>query len=664
MPDTKCAAWYCIRCRNDPEVSDNLVKVHDFPEGHRLLQWELAVRSGHRNHFNAHASSWLCSDHFEPHCYDSQHRLRPEAVPTLFYIPTWEEENSDPDDIDILKRRRLRKILIEEHVERDWNGVQRRSASYFVLPLQFKPAHRGGAAKPGPAFSKNHRKMDLADGHHSAAMVDEEDFGEYTDEAIFGFNRKRYQCIRLLNTEPSGSSLDKMQVPVGTTLKECSVVIRPLEDIAKTQGVYATRDHVARPAIELEDPLYFASGSLDSIGASIRSKSVARRKNMSGKRSTAFLDDEDRGNRRLKAKYPVRTAVKSAVPKLVALDHRYSRDSRFEGCDPEQDPYRLRFKISELANKLKLQTRCLRRVEEKERRAQTKLKFAEEAISEYQKREGVSVLVPAKNLDNPIAREVVLCILRNGGTRHKQYSDLVKDFCKALIDINGKSYAVLRHVLGLPTERHLRLHKPKNDESLQEALSAVPGDDGRKTFNGAPGEVRRGIPLILTEDEFHAIGEDFEYNDYDLDTNRETLADLEEDGYETSLLANPPVVLGDPGSSRSPAKPGTSGTKRKKRRKNVPDDDDPDFELMESDDEDPRVTGKRGKWSKGKSSPKDKIQTPSFSVTVNQPAWQQPAQYYQQTDGSIHYVQTIPFDAAQQKSTYDLTNIIDFSQYH
>ena len=86
---------------------------------------------------------------------------------------------------------------------------------------------------------------------------------------------------------------------------------------------------------------------------------------------------------------------------------------------------------------------------------QKRLDQAELAIAEYQKREGLAALASIRRLENPIAREILLCIIRNSGSHRsgKQYTDLVKDFCKVICDINPKAYSVIRHVLNLPIER-------------------------------------------------------------------------------------------------------------------------------------------------------------------------------------------------------------------
>ena len=92
-----CCAWYCSNrdtkgCREPPYY----LQFYSLPIGNKFLRqkWITAISSGRRDNFIPTKTSVLCSIHFEDSAFvdPGRNTLKPEAVPTLFYIPNYAEE--------------------------------------------------------------------------------------------------------------------------------------------------------------------------------------------------------------------------------------------------------------------------------------------------------------------------------------------------------------------------------------------------------------------------------------------------------------------------------------------------------------------------------------------------------------------------------------------
>ena len=97
-----CSAWYCSNLARAAyrEPPMNIHCFH-FPSSNYnpelRKKWIVAVSSGRRDGFNPTNTAVLCSIHFEntdfvDNFVGGRKKLKPEAVPTLFYIPSFTEE--------------------------------------------------------------------------------------------------------------------------------------------------------------------------------------------------------------------------------------------------------------------------------------------------------------------------------------------------------------------------------------------------------------------------------------------------------------------------------------------------------------------------------------------------------------------------------------------
>jgi hypothetical protein len=99
-----CSAWYCSNLAR-ASYREPPLNIHCFhfpsanfdPELRK--KWIVAVSSGRRDGFNPSENAVLCSIHFENSDFldnfvGGRTKLKPKAVPTLFYIPNFKEEQS------------------------------------------------------------------------------------------------------------------------------------------------------------------------------------------------------------------------------------------------------------------------------------------------------------------------------------------------------------------------------------------------------------------------------------------------------------------------------------------------------------------------------------------------------------------------------------------
>jgi THAP domain len=104
-----CSAWYCFN-RDSPEFREPPLNIRffRFPKNETLRQkWTVAVSSGRRDGFKPNDSSILCSIHFELSDFSEISQrlvLRPDAVPTLFFVPNSDEERRMKEPNEVRKK--------------------------------------------------------------------------------------------------------------------------------------------------------------------------------------------------------------------------------------------------------------------------------------------------------------------------------------------------------------------------------------------------------------------------------------------------------------------------------------------------------------------------------------------------------------------------------
>ena len=101
-----CSAWYCVN-KDSPEFKEPPLNIRffKFPDNEDLRKkWTVAVSSGRRDNFEPNETSALCSIHFELSDFSEIGQrlvLRPEAVPTLFFVPNGKEEKTMKDNREV-----------------------------------------------------------------------------------------------------------------------------------------------------------------------------------------------------------------------------------------------------------------------------------------------------------------------------------------------------------------------------------------------------------------------------------------------------------------------------------------------------------------------------------------------------------------------------------